>query len=54
MALKINGDIRHIGNNFSYVDEYLNNPDFNPSETVSFSVVTGTLAVESLRIFVYA
>ena len=51
IAVKINGDIRHIGNTFSYVDEFKNNPDYSPLESVHITARWGaTLTVESLRV----
>jgi len=50
MVAKANGEIRHIGNNYTYMDE-LNKSDFNLLSPVIIEAVTGsTVTVESLRV----
>jgi len=51
MAVRVNGELRHIGNNFKYVKEFKENPGYNPNEVVNIAAKWGaTVTVESLRV----
>jgi hypothetical protein len=52
IAVKIDGELRFIGNNFAYVDEYRKNPDYSSLESsVYFTAKFGsTITVASLRV----
>jgi len=51
MAVKVNGEIRHINENSGYIKSFIQDPDFNLSSTISINGEQGTMVtVELLRI----
>jgi len=51
MAVKANGEVRHVNDNYGYIKTYANNPDFNLSSGVIIAAQCGsTVTVESLRV----
>jgi len=51
MAVKVNGEIRHIGNNHDYIREFAKNAEYAPSATVRVAAAFGsTVTVELLRV----
>ena len=51
MAIKINGELRHIGNNYQYIGEAKDNRKFKLSSPVTVAAAVGsTVTVEKLRV----
>jgi len=51
MAVKINGELRHIASDYNYIDEFTNNAEYNPRHPVLIcAAYNSTVTVESLEI----
>ena len=51
MAVRVNGGLRHVGCDHSYIKAYANDPDFSIETTISVEPAWGsTVTVESLEI----
>jgi len=51
MSVKVNGELRHISNNYSYINEFNTNHDYRPCEQVLIcAAYNSTVAVEHLRV----
>ena len=51
MAIKINGELRHFGSDYGYINEFNENSGFSLSSPVFISTTRGsTVTVESLRV----
>jgi len=50
MAIKINGEVWHIGNNHQYINELKTNPEYNSSSPITIFPEAATVTIESLRV----
>ena len=49
MAVKLNGELRHIDMDYKYIQEFSNNPEYNMSGTVCVGTEhSSTVTVESM------
>jgi hypothetical protein len=49
-AVKVNGELRYIGNNHDYVNEFAANPEFTLSSQITLKPEAATVTVEKMRV----